>query len=399
MKYIIILTDGAADYPCEKLGGKTPLDVAEKPYMDYFANHGELFLVKTVPDGLKPGSDVANLSVFGYDPKIYYTGRSPLEAASIGVNLGDNDVSFRANLVTLSDEGNYEDKTMVDYSSDEISTGEADILIKDLSKFLNLKNYSLYTGVSYRHLLVKENAAEFTYELIPPHDISDKKIKEYLPNDVEILDIMKRSHEFLKNHPVNIKRRKAGLHEANSLWVWGDGKKPGIPKFFDKYRIKGAVISAVDLIKGIGKLSGMEVIEVEGATGNINTNFEGKAKAAIDALDSGFDLVYLHIEAPDECGHRGEVENKIKSIQLIDLLVIKYIKEKLDKSNEDYKIMVLPDHPTPLNLKTHTGDPVPCVIYKKWDYGNFGYKFSEEDAKKANAILNQGHLLMDKFLG
>ncbi len=396
MKYIIVLSDGMSDYPIEALSGKTPMEAADKPCMEEMCKKGEVFKVQTVAAGLKPGSDVANLSVMGYDPKKYYTGRSPLEAASIGVTLTESQTAFRANLVTLGGEGEYDDLFMKDYSSDEISSEEAAQLIKTLDEQISVPGIKLYSGVSYRHLMVWDNAPE-SFKLTPPHDISDRPVKEYLPDNQVILDIMKKSREILKNHPVNIARRERGLHTADSLWIWGEGKKPALSNFYDLFGVKGAVISAVDLIRGIGHLAGMDVIEVPGVTGNVNTNFDGKAQAAIDALQNDADLVYIHLEAPDECGHRGEIENKVRSIELIDRKIIAPIKAQMEKAGIDHKIMVLPDHPTPLSIKTHAGDPVPCLIYDSTKNLGGAETFSEKAAE--GRLFKTGHKLMGYFLG
>ena len=390
MKYVVILGDGMADYPSKALGGRTPLEAANKPNIDDLCKRGKLGLVKTVPDGMKPGSDVANLSMMGYAPDKYYTGRSPLEALSIGIDLKDTDLAIRCNLVTLSDEENYADKTMLDYSAGEITTAEAKQLIEHLQKNLGDEYLDFYTGVSYRHCLVAHNAQTGT-EFTPPHDISDKKIAKFLPKgeygDI-FLDIMVDSYKLLKDHPVNKKRIEKGLKPANSIWLWGEGTRPQLTPFEEKYGIKGAVISAVDLIKGIGKGAKMEVIDVDGATGTYKTNFEGKAKAAIKALKKGCDYVYIHMEAPDECGHQGDADNKIKSIELIDSQVVKYVKEQLDLMKEDYKILIAPDHPTPLSLKTHTADPVPFIIYSRKageeESPDTGKPYSEEKGQKEN---------------
>ncbi len=398
MKYVIVLADGCADRPLPQLGGKTPLEAANTPNMDFFAENGALFNVKTVPDGMKPGSDVANLSVMGYDPRRFYTGRSPLEAASIGVELKPNQTAFRANTVTLSGEERYEDKTMLDYSAGEISTAESGELIRAVEAELGGGDIHFYPGVSYRHLFVWDNAPE-SFMLTPPHDISDKKIKDYLPSDPRILDIMKKSEKILANHPVNQKRRAEGKNPATSLWIWGEGKRPALASFSELYGVRGAVVSAVDLIKGIGILAGMKSIDVEGATGNLNTNFDGKAKAAADALlVDGLDLVYVHLEAPDECGHQGDAEGKKRSLELIDEKIIGYIKKRLDESGEDYRFMVLPDHPTPVSIKTHSGESVPCVIYTKGDGNATGCVYTEACAEKRGAVRTVGHELMGEFL-
>ncbi len=398
MKYVIILTDGCADLPVDALGGKTPLEKSNTPNLDNFANNGKLYLVKTVPDSLKPGSDVANLSVMGYNPLDCYTGRSPLEAASIGVSIKDTETTFRANLVTLSDEENYEDKTMLDYSSGEITTEESRALMLEIEKQLGSDGFHFYPGISYRHLFVWDNAPK-SFSLTPPHDISDRKIKDYLPSDEKILDFMKKSEKILKNHPVNIKRVKEGKNPATSLWIWGEGTRPSLTEFSSLYNKKGAVVSAVDLIKGIAILAGMQSIDVEGATGNIHTNFDGKAKAAADALlKDGADLVYVHLEAPDECGHQGDAQGKTKSLEIIDEKIISYIIKRLEAAGEDYKFLVMPDHPTPISTKTHSREPVPCVIYKKGDKRENNYLFTEEFARKYGEKIDDGYLMMKIFL-
>ena len=398
MKHVIILTDGCADLPIDSLGGLTPLEKSNTPNMDYFASNGSLFLVKTVPDSLKPGSDVANLSVMGYNPLDCYTGRSPLEAASIGVKIADNQTTFRANLVTLSDEENYEDKTMLDYSSGEITTEESRALMADIEKELGGGDIHFYGGISYRHLFVWEDAPE-SFTLTPPHDISDRKIKDYLPSDERILDLMKKSEKILRNHTINQKRIAEGKNPATSMWIWGEGTKPALNNFYETYGKKGAVVSAVDLIKGIAILAGMNSIDVDGATGNLHTNFDGKAKAAADALlKDGADLVYVHIEAPDECGHQGDAEGKTRSLELIDEKIIGYIKEKLEATGEDYAFLVMPDHPTPIATKTHSREAVPCVMYKKGDNADTGHRFIEKDAEKYGEKVTEGYKIMKLFL-
>ena len=368
--------------------------------MNALCKKGELGLVKTVAEHLSPGSDVANLSVMGYDPDIYYTGRSPLEALSIGVDLKDTDVTFRANVVTLSDEENYADKTMLDYSSGEITTEEAHILIDYLKENMSFDNICLHGGTSYRHLLVWDGGST-DVTLTPPHDISDRKVTEYLPKgqgaDV-LLEIMKRSHELLKNHPVNLDRIKRGLNPANSLWIWGEGTKPMLSSFTEKYRISGTMISAVDLLKGIGNGAKMEVLEVEGATGNIDTNFDGKAEAAIDAFRRGTDFVYVHMEAPDECGHHGDIEGKIRSIELIDEKVVKPVVDYLKSTGEDFRVLITPDHPTPIALKTHVRDAIPFVIYDSRKDTGLNLEYTEENAKSTGLYIEPGYKLMEKFL-
>lgn len=401
MKYVVVLGDGMADHPIPQLNGRTPLQYAKKPNIDFLARNGILGMVKTIPEGIHPGSDVANLSVLGYDPRIYYTGRSPLEAVSMGVELSPADIAFRCNLVTLSDEENYEDKTMIDYSSDEISTDESRELIEEVNRHFRNDIIQFYPGISYRHCMVWRNGPE-KFKLTPPHDISERKIKDYLPQGetgTALLKMMAESSRFLNNHPVNRQRVSRGLRPANSIWLWGEGKKPAIPVFYDKYGVKGSVISAVDLIKGIGICSGMKSINVDGATGNIHTNFYGKAKAALAELESGQDFVYVHVEAPDECGHRHEIDNKVRAIELIDEKIVGPLLDGLEKFG-DYKIMILPDHPTPLSLRTHTSDPVPFVIYHKSsakDNGAQGY--DEAEAGKTGLFVSEGHTLMDRFMG
>ncbi|MBR5388631.1 MAG: cofactor-independent phosphoglycerate mutase [Clostridia bacterium] len=400
MKYVVILGDGMADYPDKNLNGKTPLEVANKPYIDGLAKVSEAGLCSTIPQGMKPGSDVANLSVLGYDPAKCYSGRSPLEAASIGIELKDTDVTARANLVTLSDEEVYEDKTMIDYSAGEITTAEAKILIDYLAENLNGDGYSLYSGVSYRHCLVKENG-RIAGDLTPPHDITGKAVKGHLPESAEgkkYLALMKKSCELLKDHPVNLQRIKEGKNPANSLWFWGEGTKPDLPDFKEKFGIQGAMISAVDLLKGIGKLSGMQVINVKGATGNYDTNFIGKAEACLKALKDGADYVYIHMEAPDECGHHGDAEHKVYSIEQIDG-VVKAVVEGLKGTGEDFAVLICPDHPTPLSVKTHTSDPVPYIIYRSGKKVKGIESYTEKNAASTGIFLPHGYDLMSKLLG
>lgn len=398
MKYIVMLGDGMADYPIEELNGKTPLQVAAKPNIDRLALGGVLGMVKTVPDDMKPGSDVANLSAMGYDPRKCYTGRSPLEAVSIGISMSDTDVAFRCNLVTLSDETDYAQKTMVDYSSDEISTEEAAQLIDAVNEAFRTEEREFYAGISYRHCMIWHGGPT-GLNLTPPHDISDRAITSYIPGNSIIYDLMVKSHDVLKNHPVNIARMAKGLHPANSIWLWGEGTKPGVSNFKETYGVEGSVISAVDLIKGIGICAGMKVIEVEGATGNINTNFAGKGKAALQTLLEGQDLVYIHVEAPDESGHRGELDNKIKSIERIDEDIVGPLLRGLEEAGEDYAILVMPDHPTPLALKTHVSDPVPYLLYRSDDVRDSGIStYTEETASAAENYVEYGYELMERLI-
>ncbi len=400
MKYVVFLGDGMADYPFKGLGGQTPLDVAHKPHMDEIAQKGILGLVKTIDDSLSPGSDVANLSVMGYDPMKYYTGRSPLEALSIGVPLSETDVTFRANLVTLTGEENYEDKTMADYSSGEITTQESGELIAFLKDKLHFDSLSLYKGISYRHLLVWDGGST-NVTLTPPHDISDRVIGDYLPKGdgaETLLSLMKQSYELLCEHPVNLARAERGLAPANSLWIWGEGRKPALDSFQEKYGIRGSMISAVDLLKGIGKGSGMQVVEVEGATGNIDTNFDGKAQAAIDELKRGQEFVYIHVEAPDECGHHGDAEGKVKAIELIDEKIVAPVMAYLESCGEDYRVLLTPDHPTPLEIKTHARDAVPFAIYDSASKEGLGFTYNEQNAKETGVYLDKGYYLMQYLL-
>ncbi len=401
MKYIVVLGDGMADYKVDELGGKTPLEAANKPNIDYMCAHGEIGLVKNVPESLSPGSDVANLSAFGYDPFTYYSGRSPLEAVSMGIDIKDTDIIFRCNIVTVSDEENYLDKRIIDHSSDEITTEEAREIMKTVAEAFDNEFLKFYPGISYRHALVWDKGP-YDFKLTPPHDILEQNLAQYMPkgegSDI-LAEMTVKSYELLKDHPVNIKRMERGLNPANSIWIWGEGKKPALSSFKDKYGISGSVISAVDLIKGIAICAGLESIDVEGATGNVHTNFKGKADAAIKALEDGSDFVYIHLEAPDECGHRHEIENKVKSIELIDEKVVGYIKDNLDSKGIDYKMLILPDHPTPLALRTHTRDAVPYIIYDSTKSENgSGVSYSEDNAAANGELIEKGYTLMDHFL-
>lgn len=387
-----------ADYPVEALGGKTPLEVAKKPNIDRLARGGRLGMVKTVPDGLKPGSDVANLSAMGYDPLKCYTGRSPLEAVSIGIQMDDTDVAFRCNLVTLSDDAEYAEKTMVDYSSGEITTAEAAELIRAVDEAFRTDEILFYPGISYRHCMIWHQGP-VGLNLTPPHDISDRKITEYLPQNPVILDLMKRSYEILKDHPINQDRIARGLNPANSIWLWGEGTRPGVTGFEAAYGVKASVISAVDLIKGIGLCAGMKVIEVEGATGNIDTNFKGKGEAALKTLLDGQDLVYIHVEAPDECGHHGDLEGKIQAIERIDQDIVGPLLKGLEEAGEDYSILVMPDHPTPISIKTHISDPIPYLLYCSTDVTDSGIDtYTEKTGKSTGVYVEPGYLLMQQLL-
>ena len=402
MKYLVMLCDGMADEKSEVLCGKTPMELANKPMMEALAKKGEVGLARTVEDGMSPGSDVANLAVLGYDAKKYYSGRSPLEAASIGIDLKDTDVTFRCNLVTLSDEEDYEDKTILDYCADDISTEEARKIIETVEAELGDDEFKFYSGVSYRHCLVWDNGNAKPGKLTPPHDITGREIKDYLPTDVareKLLPLMKKSFEFLKDHPVNKERIARGKRPANSIWLWGEGTKPLLDSFEELYGIKGSMISAVDLLKGIAICAKMKSVDVDGATGYIDTNFEGKAQAAIDEFRNGAELVYVHVEAPDECGHRFEAENKVKAIELIDEKVLTPIVKALEADGEDFAVLVCPDHPTPLNTKTHSRTPVPYLIYRSNAEVNSGVEsFTEAEAEKTGVFVEKGYTLMSRFL-
>ena len=398
MKYIIVLGDGMADEPLEVLGGKTPLQVAEKPGMDALAKKGEVGLTCMVPEGMSPGSDTANLSVMGYDPKIYYTGRSPLEALSIGVDMAATDVSFRCNVVTLSEEEEaYEDKTIIDHSSGEISTEDAAVLVDALKEGLKKEGYEFYVGTSYRHLLLQKDGQ--VVELTPPHDILTKRIGEYLPKDEVLCEMMKKSYDILVNHPINVKRKEQGLNPANSAWFWGAGTRPALQSFEKKTDKRGVMISAVDLLKGIAVGSNMDNIEVEGANGGLHANYTGKMQAAAKALlEDAYDFVYIHVEAPDEMGHQGLVKEKIQAIENIDKFIVTPLIEKMNASGEDYRILVLPDHPTPICVRTHTSGPIPYMLYDSTKQlgNNSGY---DECIAKASGIMKKnGYQLMDYLL-
>ena len=401
MKYAVVLCDGMADYPVEELNGKTPMMVASKPTMDRLAQNGTVGLVKTVDDSMTPGSDVANLSAMGYDPKIYYSGRSPLEAVSMGINLHDTDVTVRCNLVTLSEDEPFSQKKLVDYCADDISTEEAKQLIQAVQKVLGSEEFTFYPGVSYRHCLVWSNGVLDLGELTPPHDIPGRVIEEYLskvPAAQPLCELMERAYMVLKDHPVNQARIARGKRPGNGIWLWGQGFRPRLDGFTEKFGLKGSVISAVDLIKGIGVWAGMHVCNIPGATGYMDTNFEGKMQAALDELANGQDFVYIHLEAPDECGHRHEVENKVRSLELIDSRVIAPLLAGLD-SYENYRVLVLPDHPTPLVTRTHARDAVPFVMFEKKAPKESGItRFDEESAKSTGLSIPRGCELMDLFL-
>ncbi len=396
MKYIVVLGDGMADEPIASLGEKTPLEYAATPMMDALAAQSEIGLLHTIPEGMKPGSDTANLSVMGYDPKIYYSGRSPLEALSIGVPMKDTDVALRCNLVTLSEEEPYEKKTMIDHSSGEISTEDAAVLLDAVRKELEKDGYRFYVGTSYRHCLIWENGK--VIPLSQPHDILTQCIENYLPHDETLRAMQKKSYEILADHPINAERRKKGLNPANSCWFWGAGTKPALTSFEERFHKKGVMISAVDLLKGIAVGAGIRNIAVEGANGGLHTNYEGKAQAAVDAvLKEGCDFAYIHVEAPDEMGHQGSVERKVQSIEYLDQRVIRRVVEQMDASGEDYRLLVLPDHPTPIRVRTHTSDPVPYLLYDSTKALKKDWKYNEREARQSGNYIGEGHKMMEYF--
>jgi len=400
VKYLLILADGMADYEIAVLDNKTPLEYAQTPNIDYLAKTSIIGKAATIPEGFPPGSDVANLAVMGYDPQVYYTGRSPLEAVSMGIELSDTDLALRCNLVNLSAEDNYHDKTMLDYSSGEISTAESGELIKALQEELGSEDIRFYPGISYRHVVVWKNALGKKLMLTPPHDISDRVVGEYLPAGKDghiLLNLMKKSYDILKDHPVNMKRSSAGENPANSAWFWGEGSKPAMDSFTSLYGLNGSVVAAVDLVKGLGICAGLESIDVEGATGAVETNFAGKARAALDELKRGKDFVYLHIESPDESGHQGNVKSKIWSIEQIDREVLGLVISELDQFKE-LKIMVLPDHPTPLSIRTHSRDPIPFMIFDKNNPVEDGIGVYNEKYADEGMFFLDGYKLMEYFI-
>lgn len=397
MKYIVVLGDGMADRLVDALGGKTPLEAAHTPVMDELASKGTLGTVQNVPAGMAPGSDVANLSVLGYDPAANYSGRSPLEALSVGVAMDDDDVIFRSNLVTLTENQPYDQKIILDHSSGEISTADADVLMDAIRAEFNSDRFRFYTGTSYRHILVWKQGRISPLE--PPHDHLGHAIGPYLPQEAVLLEMMERSYEILNNHPLNLARAAAGKHKANSLWFWGAGTKPQVQNFREKTGLTGAMISAVDLLKGIAVGAGMRVYNVPGATGSIDTNFEGKAQAAVDALlKDGCDFAYIHVEAPDEMGHQGRIQDKVKSIEYLDSRLIAPIKAAMEAAGEDYRMLILPDHPTPLAIRTHTADPVPYLIYDSTRQLRKRDRLTEENARQADNFQPDGYKLLEEFI-
>ena len=395
MKYLVILGDGMADKPIEALGNKTPLEYAKTPKMDELAAKGEIGMVHTIPDGMKPGSDTANLSVLGYNPRKYYSGRSPLEALSIGVPMKDTDIALRCNIVTLSEEEDtYEERTIIDHSSSEISTEDAAILLEAVRKELETDAYKFYVGTSYRHLLIWDKGE--VVDLVQPHDVLGQQIGPNLPQDAVLREMMKKSYDILVNHPINIERKKKGLNPANSCWFWGAGTRPALSSFEEKTHKSGAMISAVDLLKGIAVGASMKVITVEGANGGLHTNYEGKAQAAIDVLTKdNYDFVYVHLEGPDEMGHQGSMERKIQAIENLDARIIRPIAEGLEAAGEEYRMLILPDHPTPICIRTHTGDNVPYLLYDSTSPQSHTWHYNEKEAAQTDNFVAEGHKMID----
>lgn len=395
MKYIVVLGDGMADESIEALGNKTVIEYANTPCLDRLSKLSEIGMVHTIPAGMNPGSDTANLSVLGYDPKKYYSGRSPLEALSIGVPMLDTDVALRCNIVTISDDDvPFEEKTIIDHSADEISTEDCAVLLNAVKEQLESEIYHFYVGTSYRHCLIWNNGQ--VVDLTPPHDVLTQTIGQYLPKDTVLREMMKKSYEILKDHPMNIERKKKGLNPANCCWFWGAGTKPMLSSFTEKTGKKGMMISAVDLLKGIAVGAGMGVAEVEGANGGLHTNYEGKTDAAIKALlEDGYDFAYIHVEAPDEMGHQGSYERKVQAVENLDQRVIKRLTDALDSKNVDYRMLVLPDHPTPVRVRTHTADNVPYLLFDSTDLKNESWNYNEKDAAASGILVEAGHTLID----
>lgn len=397
MKYIVVLGDGMADYPVKELGDKTPLEYAKTPVMDELAGKGVVGLAHTIPDGMSPGSDTANLAVLGYNPRVYYTGRSPLEALSIGVDMKETDVALRCNIVTLSEEDvPYEERTILDHSSGEISTEDAAVLLDAVRETLGNDIYRFYVGTSYRHLTIWDKGD--VVPLTPPHDILGKTIGGYLPEEEALRTMMEKSYDILNHHPINEERAKKGLNKANSIWFWGAGTRPALTSFEEKTGKRGVMISAVDLLKGIAIGAGMKVIEVEGADGTLHTNYEGKAQAAVNALvNEGYDFAYIHVEAPDEMGHQGSLERKRKAIEYLDERVIKVVKEEMEKAGAEYRMLITPDHPTPLVLRTHVAEPVPFLLYDNTKECRRVGLYNEKEAAKSGLVLKEGYRLIEKL--
>ena len=397
MKYIVVLGDGMADESIPALNGKTIIEHANTPCLDELSKKSEIGMVHTIPEGMSPGSDTANLSVIGYDPKKYYSGRSPLEALSIGVPMTDTDIALRCNIVTISDDDvPFEEKTIIDHSSDEISTEDCAVLLNAVKEQLENEMYHFYVGTSYRHCLIWNHGQ--VVSLTPPHDVLTQKIGQYLPKDAVLLEMMKKSYEILKDHPLNLERKAKGLNSANCCWFWGAGTKPMLSSFEEKTGKKGMMISAVDLLKGIAVGAGMGVVNVEGANGGLHTNYEGKTDAALKALlEDGYDFAYIHVEAPDEMGHQGSMEKKIKAVENLDERVIKRLTDALNEKNVDYRLLVLPDHPTPIRLRTHTANNVPYLLFDSTDAKNENWYYNEKDAAKSGILIEKGYTLIDRL--
>ncbi len=397
MKYIVVLGDGMADEPLAALGNRTPLMAANTPQLDELAGKSELGIAHTIPKGMKPGSDTANLAVLGYNPRIYYSGRSPLEALSIGVDMKPTDIAIRCNIVTLSEEDvPYDERTMVDHSSGEISTEDAAVLIEAVRNELEDDIYKFYVGTSYRHLTIWDQGE--VIDLAQPHDILGRVVGDYLPKDAVLRDMMIRSFHILNNHPINIARKEKGLNKANSIWFWGAGTKPALTSFEEKNHKRGAMLSAVDLLKGIAVGAGIKVIEVPGADGTLHTNYEGKARAAVKVLlEEDYDFVYIHVEAPDEMGHQGNISNKVKSIEYLDQRVIKIVMEEMNKAKAAYRMLIMPDHPTPIRCRTHTSDPVPYLLYDSTQEQKHSWLYNEEDAKQSGNEVTEGYTVIEKL--
>ena len=397
MKYIVVLGDGMADEPIESLGGKTPLAHANTPMMDELAGKGVIGLAHTIPEGMSPGSDTANLAVLGYYPRKYYTGRSPLEALSIGVPMKETDIAIRCNIVTVSEEDvPYEQRTIIDHSSSEISTEDAAVLLEAVRAELQNEMFKYYVGTSYRHLLIWDKGE--VVELTPPHDILGKVIGEYLPKENLLAEMMKKSYDILNNHPLNVERAKRGLNKANSIWFWGAGTRPNLDSFQEKTGKRGVMISAVDLLKGIAVGAEMTNIIVPGADGTLHTNYEGKAMAAVKALtEDGYDFAYIHVEAPDEMGHQGSLANKLEAIEALDQKVIEVVKKEMDASGEPYRILIMPDHPTPIRLRTHTSNPVPYLLYDSTRERKMVQHYNEAEAAQSGNVEPEGYRLIEQL--
>ncbi len=397
MKYIVVLGDGMADEPIEALGGKTILEYANTPNMDRLSKLSEVGMVHTIPEGMNPGSDTANLSVIGYDPKKYYSGRSPLEALSIGVPMKDTDIAIRCNIVTISEqEAVFEEKTIIDHSSSEISTEDCGVLLEAVAKELANESFQFYVGTSYRHCLIWNQGR--VVELTPPHDVLGQVIGKYLPEEKSLYEMMKKSYDILVNHPINIERKKKGLNPANCCWFWGAGTKPQLSSFEEKTGKKGMMVSAVDLLKGIAVGAGMGVALVEGANGGLHTNYAGKVEAAVNSVTKdGYDFAYIHVEAPDEMGHQGSMERKLEAVELLDSQVIGPVVEKMQAAGEDFRLLVLPDHPTPISKRTHTSNNVPYMLYDSTNPMAKTWNYNEKEAVAGGIFVEQGHKLIDKL--